>query len=275
MSTGKTITLITGANSGIGFELAAQLLAKGTHHVLLGSRSPSKGRAALQRLQALESPGTASLIHLDVTDDTTIAAAVAQIETEHGHLDILVNNAAIGRAGETDTRKAMRECFDTNATGPAMLGYAFEELLGKSRDPMRRIVNVSSGAGSVGRMFDPNRRAVTGLGRTVRTRPSPFPLLVGLTRFDADDILQIPYQASKAALSMVSAQQSLDFAPHGVKVLCWNPGFTVSDLGPFNKVEHGAKPVEVAVRPLVEILEGKRDAEANVFLSEDGGKYPW
>ncbi|KAK0792229.1 hypothetical protein LTR91_011525 [Friedmanniomyces endolithicus] len=251
MSTGKTITLITGANSGIGFELAAQLLAKGTHHVLLGSRSPSKGRAALQRLQALESPGTASLIHLDVTDDTTIAAAVAQIETEHGHLDILVNNAAIGRAGETDTRKAMRECFDTNATGPAMLGYAFEELLGKSRDPMRRIVNVSSGAGSVGRMFDPNRRAVTGLGRT------------------------IPYQASKAALSMVSAQQSLDFAPHGVKVLCWNPGFTVSDLGPFNKVEHGAKPVEVAVRPLVEILEGKRDAEANVFLSEDGGKYPW
>ncbi|KAK0249788.1 hypothetical protein LTR29_014968 [Friedmanniomyces endolithicus] len=224
MSTGKTITLITG---GIGFELATQLLAKGTHHVLLGSRSPSKGHAALERLQSRSDlPGTASFVHLDVTDDTTIASAVTQIETDHGRLDILVNNAAIGRAGETDTRKAMRECFDTNATGPAMLGYAFEELLGKSRDPMRRIVN-------------------------------------------------LPYQASKAALSMVSAQQSLDFAPYGVKVLCWNPGFTVSDLGPFNKVEHGAKPVEVAVRPLVEILEGKRDAEANVFLSEDGGKYPW
>ncbi|TKA27484.1 hypothetical protein B0A54_16800 [Friedmanniomyces endolithicus] len=238
--------------TSIGFELATQLLAKGTHHVLLGSRSPSKGHAALERLQSRSDlPGTASFVHLDVTDDTTIASAVTQIETDHGRLDILVNNAAIGRAGETDTRKAMRECFDTNATGPAMLGYAFEELLGKSRDPMRRIVNVSSGAGSVGRMFDPNRRAVSGLGRT------------------------LPYQASKAALSMVSAQQSLDFAPYGVKVLCWNPGFTVSDLGPFNKVEHGAKPVEVAVRPLVEILEGKRDAEANVFLSEDGGKYPW
>ncbi|TKA64363.1 hypothetical protein B0A55_11795 [Friedmanniomyces simplex] len=238
-------------NTGIGFELAAQLLAKGNYHVLLACRSPDKGYAALQRLQSRDLPGTVCFTHLDVTDDASIHAAASQVEKDYGRLDVLVNNAAIGRAQEDDLRKKMRECFDTNATGPAILGYAFEELLRKSDYPLKRIVNVSSGAGSIGRMFDPNRKAVTHYGRTIH------------------------YQASKAALSMVTAQQALDFAPHGVKVLCWNPGFTVSELGPFNKVEHGAKPTEEAVRPLVEIIEGGRDGEAGVFLSEDGKSYPW
>ncbi|KAK4950983.1 hypothetical protein LTR10_010976 [Elasticomyces elasticus] len=223
------ITLITGANAGIGFELAAQLLAKGNYHVLLGCRSAEKGQAALEHLKSRNLPGSVAFTQLDVTDDDSINAAAAQVEKEHGRLDVLINNAAVGLVGVEPLRRQMREAFDTNATGPAVMGYAFAELLKKSENQMKRIVNVSS----------------------------------------------IHYQASKAAQNMVSAQQASDFAPHGVKVLCWNPGFTVSSLGPFNTAENGARPTEEAVRPLVEIIEGKRDDEAHVFLSEDGKSYPW
>ncbi|KAK5731718.1 hypothetical protein LTR17_011189 [Elasticomyces elasticus] len=299
----KTITLITGANAGIGFELAAQLLPKGNYHVLLGCRSVEKGNTALERLQSRNLPGSVVFTQLDVTDDDSINAAAAQVEKEHGRLDVLVNNAAIGLVGVEPLRRQMREAFDTNATGPAVMGYAFAELLKKSKSPMKRIINISransrkntslrsqyanhspsvrtetkesamlepswrasddvfrkplanpsdgSGAGSLTRMFDPNRPGGVHYARTIH------------------------YQASKAAQNMVSAQQAIDFAPHGVKVLCWNPGFTVSNLGPFNTAANGAKPIEEAVRPLVEIIEGKRDDEAHVFLSEDGKSYPW
>ncbi|KAK5686880.1 hypothetical protein LTR17_026764 [Elasticomyces elasticus] len=245
------VTLITGANAGIGFELAAQLLAKGNYHVLLGCRSAAKGQAALEHLESRNLPGSVALTQLDVTDDDSINAAAAQVEKEHGRLDVLINNAAVGLVGVEPLRRQMRGAFDTNATGPAVMGYAFAELLKKSESPLKRVVNVSSGAGSLARMFDPDRPGGVHYARTIH------------------------YQASKAAQNMVSAQQAIDFAPHGVKVLCWNPGFTVSDLGPYNKAEHGARPTEEAVRPLVEIIEGKRDHEAHVFLSEDGKSYPW
>ncbi|KAK5678687.1 hypothetical protein LTS10_009131 [Elasticomyces elasticus] len=229
MNSRKITILITGANAGIGFELAAQLLAKGNYHVLLGCRSVDKGQAALERFQSRNLPGSVAFTQLDVTDDDSINAATAQVEKDYGHLDILVNNAAVGGIGVEPLRRQMREAFDTNATGPAVMGYAFADLLKKSENKMKRIVNISS----------------------------------------------IHYQASKAAQNMVSAQQAIDFAPHGVQVLCWNPGFTVSNLGPFNTAANGAKPTEEAVRPLVDIIEGKRDNEAHLFLSEDGKSYPW
>ncbi|KAK3642671.1 hypothetical protein LTR56_010719 [Elasticomyces elasticus] len=245
------VTLITGANAGIGFELAAQLLAKGNYHVLLGCRSAEKGQAALEHLKSRNLPGSVAFTQLDVTDDDSINAAAARVEKEHGRLDVLVNNAAVGLVGVEPLRRQMREAFDTNATGPAVMGYAFAELLKKGEEGKKRIVNISSGAGSLARMFDPDRPGGIHYARTIH------------------------YQASKAAQNMVSAQQAVDFAPHGVKVLCWNPGFTVSNLGPFNTAENGARPTEEAVRPLVEIIEGKRDDEAHVFLSEDGKSYPW
>ena len=85
----------------------------------------------------------------------------------------------------------------------------------------------------------------------------------------------IPYHVSKAAQNMVAAVQKADFAEYGIKVFVWNPGFTVSNLGPFNKAEHGAKPTDEATRPLVDIIEGKMDGRENEFLSLDGETYPW
>lgn len=85
---------------------------------------------------------------MDTTSDSAIASAASHITTTHGHLDILVNNAAIAPFS-TATRAQFRDAFDTNATGPYLLSKALVGVLKKSKNP--RIVNVSSGAGSIGR----------------------------------------------------------------------------------------------------------------------------
>ncbi|KAF2137365.1 uncharacterized protein K452DRAFT_257694 [Aplosporella prunicola CBS 121167] len=247
----KTIVLITGANSGIGYELASQLLAKGTYHILLCARSPSKGAAAVAALRAQHPTHSSNItsLTLDVTSDVTITAAADKIAQDYGRLDILVNNAGI-TAATPPLRAQMRLAFDTNATGPAVVGEAFAPLLraAAARGTTPRIVNVSSGAGSIASRLDK-------------------------TAFIHDaDLLQ--YRASKAALNMVTVCQAWAFADVGAKVFAFCPGFTVSEISPQNTAEAGARATQESVLPLVDVLEGKRDKEAGMFLHE-GGTYPW
>ena len=264
----KTIILITGggfsllpfcshsfanlclyiANGGIGFELAAQLMAKGSYHVLLGSRSPEKGNAALKGLQSRNLPGSVEMIPLDVTDDETIERAAKTVERDHGKLDMLVNNAAIVPFAPP-LRQQMRDSFDTNATGPAVVTIAFAPLLKKSTSSLRRIVNISSGVGSINRRLDPSS-------------------------FAYNSFQGLQYRTSKAALSMVTACQWVEYGQVGIKVFAYDPGFTVSNLGPHNNAENGAKPAAEAVMPLIDVLEGKRDDEAGKLL-HNTGVYPW
>ncbi|ORY17288.1 hypothetical protein BCR34DRAFT_555814 [Clohesyomyces aquaticus] len=242
----KTIVLITGANGGIGFEVAAQLLADASKHVLLGSRSLEKGKAAIDELQKRNLPGTVELIQIDVTDEKSVAAAVKQVESNHEYLDILVNNAAIGSPTGA-IGEALTASFLTNATGPAVVVEAFKPLMKKSIGTPR-IVNVSSGAGSI----------------TVRLdSTNPFYEM----EFN-------PYRASKAALNMITACQAVKYGKLGWKVFAFCPGFTVSNLGEMNKVENGAKPTSEGASPIVDIINGARDEEHGKFLNI-GGQYPW
>ncbi|GIC88877.1 uncharacterized protein Aud_005279 [Aspergillus udagawae] len=245
MAAPKTIVLITGANSGIGFELAAQLTAKDSYHVLMGVRSMQKGNAALARLQSRNLPGTPELLHLDVTDDETIHRAAERVEKLHGKLDILVNNAAIV-ATTTSLRRQLREEFDTNATGPAVVTESFAPLLKKSTGSPR-IINISSGAGSIARRLDPS---------------SVLYKVPGLQ-----------YRVGKAALHMITACQWVEYGP-AIKVFAYDPGFTQSNLSDRNTAENGAKPAAEAVRPLIDVLEGKRDDEVGQLL-HNTGVYPW
>lgn len=223
-------------------------MAKGSYHVLLGSRSSEKGEAAVKDLQTRNLPGSVELLPLDVTDDENIERAASTVERDHGKLDILVNNAGIAAVGVVDPplRQRMRDAFDTNATGTAIVTNAFGPLLRESSGSAR-IVNVSSGLGSINRRLDPS-------GPTY-------------------NIQEVQYRASKTAMNMVSACQWVEYGP-SIKVFAFCPGFTVSSLGPHNKAEHGAKPVDEAVKPLIDIIEGKRDAEAGKFL-HNTGVYPW
>lgn len=186
-------------------------------------------------------------VAIDMTKDETIEKAAKDVESKYGKLDILVCNAAIASVENATLRQQMRECFDTNAIGTAMTILAFAPLLKKSKFSPR-IVNVSSGSGSITFRSDP-----------ARSRPGM-------------QILQ--YKASKAAQNMVNACAHVEYVKDGIRVFAFCPGFTASNLSEINTPENGAKPVDVAVRPLIDVIEGKRDEEAGGFLYA-GGVYPW
>lgn len=134
----------------------------------------------------------------------------------------------------------------TNAVGPYLVAEAFLPLL-KNSVTTPRIVNVSSGGGSVTRrLANTHNQGMWGL----------------------------PYSASKAALNLITATQSVVYGQMEIKVFVFSPGFVESNLGPHNRVENGAQTTEDGTMPMLSILKGDRDAEHGCFLVKDG-QYPW
>lgn len=142
-----TITLITGANKGLGYETARQLIESG-QTVYIGARSVERGEKAAAELGA-------RFVQLDVTDDASAAAAMSVISDRDGHLDVLVNNAGIG-GGQVVNGPAALTVFDTNAIGVIRVTQAALPLLRKSANPV--VVNVSSALGSFWAVTNPGRR---------------------------------------------------------------------------------------------------------------------
>lgn len=137
--------------------------------------------------------------------------------------------------------------FRTNAAGPYTTVELFAPLLLKSRSTPR-IVNVSSGAGSINLRLSPNE---------------PF-----------HKMKQDQYRVSKAALNMVTACQFTEYHPRGWKVFAYCPGWTESNFTPHNKVANGAKPTSEGAGPIVKIINGEKDAETGRFLTQSG-EYLW
>lgn len=187
------IALVTGANKGIGREVARRLILDG-HTVWIGARDPARGRDAADALGA-------RFVHLDVTDDASVRSAAETIGAAGG-LDVLVNNAGVFRADDPDDPCAtLGDTFAVNVVGALAVTYAFLPLLRASLAP--RIVNVSSSLGSLTAASDPG---------------DPF---YGLTA--------VAYPASKAALNMATVQLAKDLgAPFKVNAV--DPGYTATDL---------------------------------------------
>ncbi len=205
-----TITLITGASKGLGYESARQLTEAG-HTVYIGARSVERGEKAAAELGA-------RFVQLDVTDDASVDAAMSVIGERDGQLDVLVNNAGVGGGAEVNGPAALA-VFDTNAIGIIRVTQAALPLLRQSENPV--VVNVSSALGSFRAVTNPERRQFH------------FPSIV--------------YGASKAAVSMLTVQYAK--AVPDIKFNAVEPGFTATDLTPFSSagqpVEKGA---EVIVR---------------------------
>jgi NAD(P)-dependent dehydrogenase (short-subunit alcohol dehydrogenase family) len=205
-----TVTLITGANKGLGYETARRLLEQG-HTVYIGARSVERGEAAATKLGA-------RFVQLDVTDGVSVAAALAAIDERDGRLDVLVNNAGVATAEDVSGPVAL-EVFDTNVIGVIRVTQAALPLLRKSENPV--VVNVSSALGSFWAVTNPERRQFR------------YPSII--------------YGASKAAVSMLTVQYAK--ALPDIKFNAAEPGFTATDLTPMSgagqPVEKGA---EVIVR---------------------------
>jgi len=215
-----TTALITGANKGIGLETARQLAARGMT-VFLGARDPGRGTDAERALRA--DGLDARLVQLDVTDETSIAAAAALIGDELGSLDVLVNNAGITTSGGPPSQTSLgglREILETNVLGVIAVTNAVLPLL--LRAPAARIVNVSSEIGSVTFMSD---------------RSSPA---WGMPA-------SISYPASKSMLNMVTAMYAKELAGTAVKVNAANPGYCATDLNGHNGFRSAAQGAEVSV----------------------------
>ncbi|GAA0383355.1 SDR family NAD(P)-dependent oxidoreductase [Micromonospora gifhornensis] len=203
-----TVTLVTGANKGIGFETARQLLALG-HVVYIGARDVGRGKAAAAALGA-------PFVQLDVTDDASVSDALATIDAAEGRLDVLINNAGILGAGDIDGPKALH-VFDTNAVGVVRVTEAALPLLKKSSNPT--VVNVSSSLGSFWAVNNPER--------------PEFGIPLAL------------YAASKSAATMLTVQYAKLYP--GIKFNALEPGTTATDmtadLGVGRPVEESAKTV--------------------------------
>ena len=145
-----TITFITGANKGLGRETARRLVESG-HTVVVGARDPERGVAAADALGA-------RFVQIDVTDDASVAAAVADVAKHEGAVDVLINNAGVVGPNSdpgTLTGADILGVLDVNVAGVVRTTTAFLPLLRKSADPV--IVNVSSGLGSLAFTHDPSR----------------------------------------------------------------------------------------------------------------------
>lgn len=231
-----TTTLVTGATRGLGKETARQLVAAG-HTVWVGARDLDAGRAVAADISTATT--RAHAVQLDVTDDASVAAAFATLEADGG-LDVLVNNAGIGKLGLHGAEAL--EVFDTNAVGIVRTTEAALPLLRRSSNPI--VVNISSALGSFAANHDPEKPA---------------------SQYQA-----IVYGASKAAVSMLTVQYAR--AVPEVHVVAVEPGYTATEFGGVPN-PHG-RPVEVSAATVVAAASAGPDGPTGVFL-EDGALLGW
>jgi NAD(P)-dependent dehydrogenase (short-subunit alcohol dehydrogenase family) len=227
--------LITGANKGIGYETARQLIAAG-HTVYVGARDAERGRRAADALGG-------RFVQVDVTEDASVAAAAKTIGADGG-LDVLINNAGIEPrqadggfipAAET-TADSVRAIFETNVFGQVRMLHEFLPLLEQSAAPV--VVNVSSGLGLTRDLADP----------------------ANPTHFYPD----IAYPSSKAAVNMLTVQYAKAYP--AVRINAVDPGFTATDLN-----HHaGTQTVEQGAEVLVRMAQIGPDGPTGGFFEAHG-----
>lgn len=250
------VALVTGANKGIGFQIAKALADNG-YTVFIGSRNLPNGVTAAQEIG-----GKSQAIQLDITDAASVSAAVEKIEKDCGRLDLLVNNAAISNSGShSGTMEEMlathrpsvvpideiRKVWETNVFSTLAVTQAFLPLLRKTQSA--RIVTVSSGLGSLGFNSD---------------KTNPF-----RSGFDA------VYGASKTALNGIMLSLAIELEKENIKVNLVSPGFTATALNNFqgtDSLEVGSlEPIRVALSE--NIPTGSFTGPD--FSGADTNDYPW
>ncbi|MBV8970241.1 MAG: SDR family NAD(P)-dependent oxidoreductase [Verrucomicrobia bacterium] len=248
------VALITGANQGVGLQVAKELVANGLT-VLVGSRSFGGGKSATKEI----GPGAIPL-QLDVTDRASIATAAEHIRQEFGRLDLLLNNAAISNTRKHQLGLSLKEyaklslasnasldeiraVWETNVFGVLAVYQAMLPLLRESSDA--RVVNVSSGVGSLTTNADP---------------AFPYRAFYGPV-----------YPASKAALNAITLAMMLELESTDIKVNLVSPGFTKTNLNGYE----GLESVEDGSREVVRVALLGPDGPTGTFTRWNNVTIPW
>jgi NAD(P)-dependent dehydrogenase (short-subunit alcohol dehydrogenase family) len=246
------IALVTGANQGVGFQVAKELVANGIT-VLLGSRNAERDETAAKEIGAGAVP-----LQIDVTDGASIAAAAERIRSEFGRLDLLVNNAGISNArkggftmeeyakssrASTASLDEIRTVWETNVFGTLAVYQAMLPLLRESPDA--RIVNVSSGVGSLAANADPNY---------------PYHAMFGPV-----------YPASKAAENAITLAIMIELESTDIKVNLVSPAFTSTALNNFA----GTESLEDGSREVVRVALLGPDGPTGTFTRWEDTTIPW
>jgi len=237
------VALVTGANKGIGYEIARGLGETGVT-VLVGARDGERGAAAAEKLAA--EGVTAVPLPLDVTDPLSVTAAAALIEREYGRLDILVNNAGIlverGQPPSRTPLELLERTYATNVYGVVAVTNAMLPLLREA--PAGRIVNLSSGLGSMALTSDPG---------------GPYP-----------GAPLLAYNSSKSALNSITVTYANELRDTPIKVNAADPGYCATNLnghaGPRTPAQGAIAAVRLATLP--------EDGPTAGFF-DDAGVVPW
>lgn len=240
------LVLVTGANQGIGYYTAQHLASSGKYRVLMGARSLAKAEEAVKKLSQDKSIPSNLLesIEVNLCSDDSIAAAAKRVKDKHGHLDILINNAAIAGGpnfkGTETEREMFQEIYDTNVAGTAVLTDAFLPLLkaSKAPSPARRIVFVSSELSSM---------TLAATGRT--------------------SLDYRHYSCSKAALNRLALEYTNSLKDDDITVVTTSPGFCSTNLNGYigtRAPEDGA----------TEIVYAATEQENGTFM-KGGNIVPW
>ena len=257
--TDTRITLVTGANQGVGLQLTKELVAHG-HTVYLGSRDLARGERAAADIAEVEIArgGSAIPIQLDVTDADSIAAAAARIRAEQGRLDLLVNNAGISKTvdrvlGSPEYRAhslasnasldEIRAVWDVNVFGALAVYQAMLPLLRDGGDA--RVVMVSSGVGSLATNADPS--------------------------YAYHSIYGPGYAASKTAMNAMALTMMIELENTDIKVNIVSPAFTATALNGFA----GTESVEDGSREVVRVALLGPDGPSGTFTQWENTAIPW
>ncbi|RYZ50505.1 MAG: SDR family oxidoreductase [Proteobacteria bacterium] len=237
----QKIALVTGSNKGIGYGLVKEL-AKAGYEVWLGARNADLGQKA-----ASELGDQVHFLPLDVTDDKSVTASAKVFAAKRDHLDLLVNNAGIYLMGKdglpsTTSIDTVKEVYEVNLFGPIRVAQAFLPLIKKSKEG--KILNVSSGLGSLGLALDHSPSGLAGVN------------ILG-------------YNSSKAALTMFSALLSNELKDSKIAVNSICPGHVATDLNG----QSGHLTVEESAQGIMEFVN--RDGFTTGHFIKKGGEHPW
>ncbi|KAM0811346.1 hypothetical protein AB5N19_11702 [Seiridium cardinale] len=266
----RKIVLITGANTGLGYQIVRALVGSDdAYQVLIGGRSIEKAQKAVKDVTSEHpsSKSSVSAISVDIDDDKSIEAAFQQVQKSYGRLDFLINNAGAQfdplyhQAGKMTMREMWNASWNTNTVGTQIMTHTFVPLLLKSTDP--RLLFITSGtstlAGSENQELPINKVPPKGW-------PKPAHPLTDVSA----------YRSTKTGMNMMMREWYRNLKEDGVKVWCISPGYLATGLGGSaeqNK-SFGAGDPAVAGEFIRDVLKGQRDGDVGKVILKERVQ-PW